>query len=155
VSCARLEALLPYAGKILHACWSGEACWAPLAPVWSSGSVLPPENATANPAPGEVLLFAGELSEPELLFPYGACHFASRAGPLVGNPVLSIEGDHGRLAEVGREMLWSGAMDLRIEPVAAGEQSLHEPGWISPAARSQRASRPRSATRSAGRTTAA
>ncbi len=114
-SCARLEEVLPYHGKIIHARWSGESCWSPLAAVWPSGSILSPENATCHPAPGEVLLFAGELSEPELLIAYGPSHFASKAGPLAGNPVLTIEDRLSRLAELGHEVLWRGAMEFRIE----------------------------------------
>ncbi len=114
-SCARLEELLPYHGKIIHARWSGESCWSPLAAIWRSGSILPPENATCHPAPGEILLFAGELSEPELLIAYGPSRFASKAGPLAGNPVLAIEDRLAQLAELGREILWRGAMEFRIE----------------------------------------
>ena len=76
-SCARLEDLRPYQGKILHARWSGESCWSPLAASWLRGSILPPENATSDPAPGQILLYAGERSEPELLIPYGTSRFAS------------------------------------------------------------------------------
>jgi hypothetical protein len=104
-SCARLETLLPYHGKLVHARWSGESCWSPLAAAWPRGSLLPPENASAYPAPGQVLLYAGELSEPELLIAYGPSRFASKAGPLAGNPVLTIEGRLAQLAEVGNEIL--------------------------------------------------
>lgn len=114
-SCARLEELTPYSGKIIHARWSGEACWSPLAGAWPAGAILPPENATSYPAPGQVLLFAGEQSEPELLIAYGPSHFASKAGSLAGNPVLTIEDRLPRLSELGREILWRGAMDLRVE----------------------------------------
>jgi Protein of unknown function (DUF3830) len=114
-SCARLEQLLPYRGKLIHARWSGESCWSPLAASWFSGSLLAPENAVSDPAPGQILLFAGELSEPELLIPYGTSRFACKAGPLAGNPVLTIDDRLGDLADVGREILWHGAMDLRID----------------------------------------
>jgi Protein of unknown function (DUF3830) len=83
-SCARLEGLMPYQGQLVHARWSGESCWSPMAAVWPSGPPLPPENATAYPSPGQVLLFGGALSEPELLVPYGSSCFASKAGPLAG-----------------------------------------------------------------------
>ena len=43
------------------------------------------------PSPGQMLLFGGNLSEPELLIPYGPSRFASKAGLLAGNPVLTIE----------------------------------------------------------------
>lgn len=116
LSCARLLDLLPYRGQLIHARWSGESCWSPLGAVWPASSILQPENATGDPAPGHILLFAGELSEPELLVPYGPCRFASVAGPLAGNPVLKIDDDQlDRLAEIGRSILWSGAKALHIE----------------------------------------
>lgn len=114
-SCACLEGLTPYRGKLIHARWSGEACWSPLASVWASRALLPTENATERPAPGQVLLFAGPQSEPEILITYGASRFACQAGPLAGNPVLTIEDHLSRLAELGREILWGGAMELRID----------------------------------------
>ncbi len=114
-SCACLEGLLPYRGKLVHAQWSGQSCWSPLSQVWPPGSFLPPENATGCPPPGHVLLFGGALSEPELLLPYGPTRFASKAGPLAGNPVLIIAGPPTRLVELGRRILWSGAVDICIE----------------------------------------
>jgi hypothetical protein len=114
-SCERLKALLPYAGKVIHARWSGEALWSPLAAVMPADLILPRENPRGDPQPGEMLLYAGAQSEPELLIVYGASRFACKAGALQGNPVLSIEDRLERLAELGREVLWGGAMELRIE----------------------------------------
>jgi hypothetical protein len=79
------------------------------------GERLAPENAIAYPSRGEILLYGGELSEPELLFPYGPTRFASMAGPLAGNPVLMIEDRLARLAELGSQILWRGAVELLIE----------------------------------------
>jgi hypothetical protein len=114
-SCARLRAMAPLGIDLIHARWSGEACWAPLAPAWPAELLLPQENATANPAPGQILLYAGPLSEPELLVPYGPTRFACSAGALVGNPVMTVEDRLGRLEELGRQILWGGAMKLRID----------------------------------------
>jgi hypothetical protein len=115
-SCARLLDLLPYRGELMHARWSGEACWSPLSGAWPAPSILQPENAIGDPAPGEILLFAGDLSEPELLIPYGSCRFACLAGPLAGNPVLRIDDDQlARLAECGRSILRNSVVPLLIE----------------------------------------
>lgn len=105
---------MPYRGELIHARWSGEALWSPLAAVWPSGLLLPPESATGSPSPGQLLLFAGEGSEPEILIACGSCHFASGKGPLAGNPVLTIDDNLARLAELGRRILWHGAMELII-----------------------------------------
>jgi hypothetical protein len=115
-SCARLLDLLPYRGELIHARWSGDSCWSPLGAVWPAASILEPENATSEPAPGEILLFGGGTSEPELLITYGLCRFACKVGPLTGNPVLKIgDEDLARLAECGRNILWKGAAPLHVE----------------------------------------
>jgi Protein of unknown function (DUF3830) len=114
-SCAQLMKMLPYHGTVIHARWSGEALWSPLAAVWPAGLYLPQEHATGEPNAGTVLLYAGDLSEPELLIPYGTARFSSKAGLLEGNPVLTIDDPLRALAELGRGVLWTGAMPLRIE----------------------------------------
>jgi hypothetical protein len=114
-SCECLLNMLPYHGTVIHARWSGEALWSPLAAVWPAGEQLPREQATCEPKAGEVLLYAGDMSEPELLLPYGTARFASKAGLLEGNPVLTIDDPLSVLAELGRGILWKGAARFRIE----------------------------------------
>jgi len=113
--CQRLKELMPYRGDVIHARWSGEAIWSPLSSNWQSQAVFPPESPTGRPRSGDVLLFAGSQSEPELLIAYGPTRFASKSGALEGNVVLTIDDRHARLAELGREILWRGALRLRIE----------------------------------------
>ncbi|HEX7914269.1 DUF3830 family protein [Rudaea sp.] len=110
-----LARLLPYAGTVLHARWSGEAIWSPLRTIWPAASLLPRENAVGEPRPGQILLYAGQDSEPELLLAYGQTRFASGFGPLLGNPVLTIVDRLDELASVGRSILENGAGTLRIE----------------------------------------
>lgn len=114
-ACKRLIAMVPFRGSVVHARWSGEAIWCPLGTAWPSGLMLEAEQAVHEPRPGEILLFAGERSEPELLIPYGETRFACKAGALAGSPVLLIEEDLARLAECGREVLIRGEMELRID----------------------------------------
>lgn len=114
-SCEYLLSLLPYYGSVIHARWSGEALWSPLSGVVPKDFTLPRENPRHQSAPGEILLFAGESSEPELFFPYGNSRFASFAGSLQGNPVLTIADRLDALGRLGRDVLWRGAMSLRIE----------------------------------------
>jgi len=113
-SCESLVSLLPYRGTVLHARWSGEALWSPLAEAWPAAQRLAPESATCEPKAAEVLLYAGALSEPELLIPYGTTRFASKAGSLRGNPVLTIDDPLSTLAGLGRSVLWRGAAILQI-----------------------------------------
>ena len=114
-SCEYLLGLLPHRGQVIHARWSGEGLWSPLADSFPPGLLLSSENATENPTPGQVLLYAGERSVPELFIPYGINRFACKDGPLQGNPVISIKARPEQLAELGREVLWKGAKELHIE----------------------------------------
>jgi hypothetical protein len=110
---AALRALLPLESQLVQARWSGEAAWVPLG--WELGLDLGPENATTYPAPGELLLYPGGLSEVEILFPYGATNFASKMGQLAGNHFATIESGGERLAELGNAVLWQGAQPIRFE----------------------------------------
>jgi hypothetical protein len=109
-SVAWLAERLPLEGTVMHARWSGEAAWMPL----GFAARLDSENATAYPHPGQLLLYAGDRSEPELLIPYGACAFACRAGELAGNHVVTLEGDIDSLRTRAESLLRYGARPLRL-----------------------------------------
>ena len=111
-TCAAFRTLLPYRQKLIHARWSGEACWIPLGE-FALGVGF--ENHTSHPAPGEVLWYPGGFSETELLFPYGATLFASKLGQLAGNHFLTIIEGREQLRELGRTVLWQGAQDIVFE----------------------------------------
>ena len=111
-TCAAFRGLLPYRQKLIHARWSGEACWIPLGE-FALGVGF--ENHTSHPAPGEVLWYPGGFSETELLFPYGATMFASKLGQLAGNHFLTITAGREQLRELGRMVLWQGAQDIVFE----------------------------------------
>jgi hypothetical protein len=111
-TCAAFRQLLPYRQKLIHARWSGEACWIPLGE-FALGVGF--ENHTSHPAPGEVLWYPGGFSETELLFPYGATMFASKLGQLAGNHFLTIVEGREQLRELGRTVLWQGAQDIVFE----------------------------------------
>jgi Protein of unknown function (DUF3830) len=109
-SIAWLAERMPLEGTVMHARWSGEAAWMPL----GFQKRLDSENATAYPHPGQVLLYAGDRSEPELLIPYGACAFASRAGALAGNHVVTLEGNLEDLRTRAANLLREGAEPLQL-----------------------------------------
>ena len=111
-TCAAFRDLLPYRQKLIHARWSGEACWIPLGE-FALGVGF--ENHTSHPAPGEVLWYPGGFSETELLLPYGATMFASKLGQLAGNHFLTIVEGREQLRELGRMVLWQGAQDIVFE----------------------------------------
>lgn len=108
---ARFRELMPYVQKIIHVRWSGEACWIPLGELDLG---LRHENATAYPAPGQVLLYPGGLSETEILLAYGSVNFASKLGQLAGNHFMTVTGGVENLAALGRMVLWQGAQDIRF-----------------------------------------
>jgi len=108
---AALEEWLPITSRLIHCKWSGESTWIPF------GDRRPDvgyENHNSHPAPGQLLIYTGEISECEILFPYGACSFSSRVGPLAGNHFATVISGGERLAEMGRRVLWEGAQEIEI-----------------------------------------
>ena len=106
-----LRAWLPIRSKLIHCRWSGESTWIPF------GETRPDvgyENPTAHPSPGQILIYVGSLSECEILFPYGACSFSSKVGPLAGNHFATLLTGHEQLSEMGRRVLWDGAQPIEI-----------------------------------------
>ena len=113
-TCARFTALLPYRQRIIHVRWSGEACWIPLGELELG---LGYENHRSYPAPGQVLLYPGGISETEILLAYGAVQFASKVGVLAGNHFLTVVTGNENLAALGRKVLWEGAQEIEFAAV--------------------------------------
>src|SRR2546423_8305387 len=109
---AAFRRLLPLESKLIQARWSGQSAWIPFGE-FDVG--VGPENATSYPAPGDLLLYPGGVSETELLFPYGPTCFASKAGQLAGNHFATIVEGREHLAELGRRALWEGAQEIHFE----------------------------------------
>lgn len=110
-SCEALLSLLPLQKTLIHGRWSGECGWAPLGPLPFG---LTPENALHRPAPGQILLYAGDISEPELLVPYGLAAFGCKDGPLEGNHVLTLDAPLDAIAAIGQDLLWRGAQPIAL-----------------------------------------
>src|SRR4029450_12130284 len=91
LSCAAFRRLLPYRERIIQTRSSGEAARIPLG---HRHRRLGYQNHTSFPAPGEILLYPGGISETEILFPYGSTRFASKVGQLAGHHFIT--GVHGR-----------------------------------------------------------
>ena len=108
-TCAAFLERLPFQNRMIHVRWSGESTWIPLGH-FDFGIGF--ENATSYPAPGQILLYPGGYSETEILFPYGACCFASKMGQLAGNHFLTIVEGNEQLAAIGTICLWNGAQDV-------------------------------------------
>ncbi len=110
-TCARFRQLLPYRQRIIHVRWSGEACWIPLGDLDLG---LAYENHTSFPAPGQILLYPGGISETEILLAYGGVRFASKVGQLAGNHFLTVTEGAENLAALGRMVLWEGAKEIEF-----------------------------------------
>jgi hypothetical protein len=108
---AALQPWLPIRSKLIHCKWSGEGTWIPF------GDERPNvgyENHTSHPAPGQLIIYTGDLSECEILLAYGACDFSSKLGQLAGNHFATIVGGAEQLPEMGRRVLWEGAQPIEI-----------------------------------------
>jgi hypothetical protein len=111
---ARFVGLLPYRQQIIHVRWSGEGCWIPLGD-YDFG--LGYENHTSYPAPGQIILYPGGISETEILLAYGGVHFASKVGQLAGNHFITLTSGLENLTAFGKTVLWKGAQKIRFEEV--------------------------------------
>jgi hypothetical protein len=103
--------LLPIRSQLIHCRWSGEGTWIPFGDLDVGVGY---ENHTSYPAPGELLIYTGDLSECEILFPYGACMFSSKLGQLSGNHFATVVSGAEQLREMGRRVLWEGAQEIEI-----------------------------------------
>lgn len=111
-TCAAFRARLPFESKIVHVRWSGEAVWIPLGDMQFGVGY---ENHTSYPAPGQILLYPGGISETEILLAYGGVHFASKMGQLAGNHFITLTSGLEKLPEIGKLALWKGAQPIRFE----------------------------------------
>ena len=113
-SCAKFQSMLPLKTQIIQARWSGEAAWIPFGDMDLD---LGYENHTSHPAPGQLLLYPGGISETEILFPYGPTLFASRMGQLAGNHFATIYEGNEHLKALGDLVLWKGAQEISFTAV--------------------------------------
>ena len=111
-TCAKFASLLPYKEKIIHVRWSGEGCWIPLGELDLG---LGYENHTSHPAPGQIILYPGGISETEILLAYGGVSFASKVGQLAGNHFLTVTKGNENLLPLGKLTLWEGAQNIVFE----------------------------------------
>jgi hypothetical protein len=112
-----IKSMLPIEAKLIHCRWTGESTWIPFGDFRPG---LEYENHTSHPAPGQLAIYPGGISECEIFFPYGGCTTSSKVGQLAANHFATVAPDEGwqdRLREVGRRCLWEGAQDISIREV--------------------------------------
>jgi hypothetical protein len=113
-TCAAFRKAMPFESQAIHVRWSGEGVWMPLGDLDFG---VPYENHTSYPAPGQVILYPGGISETEILLAYGGVHFASKVGQLAGNHFITLTSGLENLAAFGKTVLWKGAQKIRLEEV--------------------------------------
>ena len=113
-TCHAFQSMLPLQTQLIQARWSGEAAWIPMGELELG---LGYENQTSHPAPGQLLLYPGGISETEILFPYGSTLFASKVGQLAGNHFATIYEGNEQLADLGELVLWKGAQEISFTAI--------------------------------------
>ena len=111
-TCAAFSRHMPFKSKIVHVRWSGEGVWIPLGDLDFGVGF---ENTTCYPAPGQIVMYPGGVSETEILLAYGCVNFASKAGQLAGNHFITLTSGLENLNALGRKTLWEGARDILVE----------------------------------------
>ncbi|OSQ42491.1 DUF3830 family protein [Thalassospira sp. MCCC 1A01428] len=114
-TCAAFVERLPFESKAVHVRWSGEGVWMPLGDYQFGVDY---ENHTSYPAPGQIILYPGGISETEILLAHGGVHFASKVGQLAGNHFITITSNLDDVVKLGKMTLWEGAQDIRFELVS-------------------------------------
>ena len=111
-TCEAFRKHMPFVSKVVHVRWSGEGVWIPLGDLKFGVDY---ENHTSYPAPGQIILYPGGISETEILLAYGGVHFASKMGQLAGNHFITLTSGLENLATLGKLALWEGAQPIRFE----------------------------------------
>jgi hypothetical protein len=109
---AAFRKAMPFVSQVVHVRWSGEAVWIPLG---DKDFGVGYENHTTYPAPGQIILYPGGISETEILLAYGGVNFASKMGQLAGNHFITLTSGLENLHKLGTMTLWKGAQDIRFE----------------------------------------
>src|SRR3954469_361334 len=118
-TCAAFRKAMPFESQAIHVRWSGEAVWIPLG---NHNFGVGYENHTSYPAPGQIILYPGGISETEILLAYGSVHFASKMGQLAGNHFLTIISGAENLAESVLTVLWKWAYDIISQATNASDR---------------------------------
>ena len=111
-TCTAFKKVMPFESQVIHVRWSGEGVWMPLGDLDFGVSY---ENQTSYPAPGQIILYPGGISETEILLAYGSVRFASKMGQLAGNHFVTLTSGLENLAALGKLVLWQGAQRILFE----------------------------------------
>src|SRR6201990_2774920 len=76
-TCAAFKKAMPFESQGIHVRGSEEGVWMPHGDLDFGVEY---ENHTSYPAPGQIILYPGGISETEILLAYGGDHFAQQKG---------------------------------------------------------------------------
>jgi hypothetical protein len=76
---------------------------------------VPLENQMHEPAAGQLLFHPKDVSETEILVPYGLTRFASKFGPMSGNHFATIDVASDLLYGIGQGIYLEGAQSFAIK----------------------------------------
>jgi hypothetical protein len=106
------RAAMPFVGKLVHVCWSGEGVGIPLG---DHNFDVSYEKHTSHPAPGQITLYPRGISETEILMASGCVDFASNMGQLEGNHFFALTSGHDHLRCLGNAVLSQEVHDIRFD----------------------------------------
>ena len=78
-----IRRMLPIDSKLIHCRWTGESTWIPFGDFRPG---LEYENHTSHPAPGQLAIYPGGISECEIFFPYGGLYDGVEGRAVGGEP---------------------------------------------------------------------
>src|ERR1700689_950372 len=113
-TCESFLARMPFDSQVGPVRWSGEGVWIPLG---DYDFKVGYENPTSYPAPGQIILYPGGVSETEILLAYGGGRFPPKVGQLAGNHFLTVVEGRDQLRPLGEHVLWHGAQDIVFEAI--------------------------------------
>src|ERR1700744_3410692 len=86
-TCAAFRKAMPFESQAIHVRWNGEGVWMPLGDLDFGVSY---DNHTGYPAPGQIILYPGGISETEILLACGGVHFAGKMGQRAVNHFITL-----------------------------------------------------------------
>src|ERR1700678_3390190 len=129
-TCAAFRKAMPFESQAIHVRWSGEGVWMPLGDLDFGVSY---ENHTSYPAPGQIILYPGGISETEILLAYGGVHFASKVGQLAGNHFITLTSGLENLPALGKTVLWKGRAESPLRGRLNGRSRISPRSpWLRP-----------------------
>jgi hypothetical protein len=111
-TCAAFRKAMQFESQAIHVRWSGEGVWMPLGDLDFGVSY---KKHTSYSAPGQIILYPGDISETEILLAFGGVHFASKMGQVAGDHFITLTSNSENLPAHGKIVMWKGAQEVRFE----------------------------------------